>query len=283
MQAKALLIGGSGRVGRMVLKAWRDGCGPYRDEPAQYRARHPDMRDSDLTWDALAGTKPLRDWIALHGPIRCLVVLAGVTPATGGEMDANVNIAAAYMQAARRLGIARVLLASSSAVYGVGRGCPMSEDDPCHPNSFYGAYKLMMEDHARRHLDEGLEVCCLRIGNVVGADALPLGAEPLTIDCYADGRGPERSYIGPASLAHVLGQLAHHAGRLPFVLNVAAPQPVHMDALAEAAGLPWRPAPAPGYTPQRIVLDCSRLAALVDLRPDAGTAQRLIAEWRDCA
>ncbi len=270
----------------MVLKVWRDGDGPSHYDPAQYRAAVPEMRDSDLIWDALNGSDPLSAWMQRHGLLSGLVVLAGVTPSTGFDLDANVEIASAYLAAARRLGIARVLLASSSAVYGIGQGAPLNEDDPCHPNSFYGAYKLMMEDVASGYRKEGLEVCCLRIGNVVGADALPLGAhldqlgEPLEIDCFEDGHGPLRSYLGPVSLAGILSQLAHHPARLPFLLNVAAPQPVHMDALADAAGLPWSAVPAAGYTPQRIVLDCTRLARLVNLRADAGAAPRLISEWR---
>lgn len=71
--------------------------------------------------------------------IKSFVVFAGKTPATGDGMDANVQAAAVYLQAARRLGIPRVLLASSSAVYCAGTGQPMHEEEACHPNSFYGA------------------------------------------------------------------------------------------------------------------------------------------------
>ncbi|SEK69870.1 Nucleoside-diphosphate-sugar epimerase [Roseovarius nanhaiticus] len=286
MGNRTLLIGASGRVGRMVLKALRAnetrGCAVS----AQYKTADSAMRDGDLIWNLSDGFGPLRAWMCKHGTPSCMTVLAGRTPITGDALEVNVSIAGAYLRAAHDCGIPRVLLASSSAVYGVGQGTPMREDHPCHPNSFYGAYKLMMEDVAAEYRAAGLEVCCLRIGNVVGADALPLGAHSgsamgrLAIDCFDNGHGPQRSYMGPASLASTLSQLSTYPGRLPFVLNVAAPEPIHMDTLAEAAGLRWTAMPAAGYTPQRIVLDCTRLAGLVAVPSDAGSAARLISEWR---
>lgn len=67
------------------------------------------------------------------------------------------------------------------------------------------------------------------------------------------------------------------------MLTVAAPSPVHVDEIAGATGLRWAPLSMAGYRPQRITLDCTRLAALVDLPADAASAARLVAEYRTCA
>jgi nucleoside-diphosphate-sugar epimerase len=145
-----------------------------------------------------------------------------------------------------------VLLASSSAVYGFGDGSPMSETHSCAPVNTYGKSKLDMEAMARNvAADTNMEICCLRIGNIAGADALLLNASkatpetPLIIDRFPDGAGPLRSYIGPTQAGDVLAQLACHQGTLPHVLNLAGTAPIHMEELAIAAALPWRYATAP--------------------------------------
>tara|TARA_R110002051_G_scaffold265548_1_gene325414 strand:- start:2958 stop:3641 length:684 start_codon:yes stop_codon:yes gene_type:complete len=224
----------------------------------------------------------------LNGAITTFIILAGTTPATGSEMSDNVAIANAYLTAARSLGVPRVLLASSSAVYGAGEGNALAENHPCRPLNAYGASKVEMELLAQYFRDEGTELCCLRIGNVAGADALLLRAPqandraPLKIDCFPDGHGPQRSYIGPSSLGSILGQLAYHDAELPFLLNVAAPSPVYMEELAEAADLPWTSRKPPPHVPQRIVLNCERLAKLVSLETGIGSASTLISEWKRC-
>lgn len=105
-------------------------------------------------------------------------------------------------------------------------------------------HKLMMEEFALRYRDAGLEVCCLRIGNVISADSLPMTyasemGSHICIECFEDGRGPARSYIVPSTLADVIGQLCDHEGALPYILNVGAPSPTHMEDLTKAAVLRW--------------------------------------------
>lgn len=128
------------------------------------------------------------------------------------------------------------------------------------------------------------QICVLRLGNVVGADALSaaiLGARPVLLDLCAGGAGPARSVIGPVTLGQVLLALAVRAvsgAGLPAVLNVAQPGPLAMAALCAAAGrgFGWRPA-GPATLPLA-ALDTAALQALVPL-PAADPAA-LIAEWR---
>lgn len=108
---------------------------------------------------------------------------------------------------------------------------------------------------------------------------------PITLDPVAGAPlGPLRSYIGPVTLSAVLARLARLAAAgapLPVVLNVAAPRPVAMGALLDAAGLPWAfGAPDPAVLPC-VTLDTSRLQALVRLPPNASQPRAMVAEWRN--
>lgn len=270
MTAPPLILGITGRVGRLIRPALPDGVRVAQRGPGP-----------GLAWDLAAGPRPLLDLAARDGPPAALVVLAGVTPATGADMAANVGLARAALAAARQAGVRRVLLASSSAVYGGPRPEPWREEDPAQPRSAYGAAKLAMEEAARPFRDAGLEVSALRIGNVAGADALLLNAPgPVRIDRFADGGGPVRSYIGPATLARVLTALCGLS--LPPVLNLAAPRPVAMADLARAADLRWSWTPAPPAAAQHFTLACDRLAQAVPFADTDSAPAAMIAQWRAC-
>lgn len=225
---KDLLISGAGgRVGSLL----RGPLGP----DAVFARRGPGLA---LDWDPLAGPGPLVAWCARHGAPRALLQLARGVP--GDPVRDNSAIGRATLAAARAAGIGRVLLASSSAVYGQSRAAPWTEDEPVAPPGAYGQSKRAMERDCA-----GPGVTCLRIGNVAGADALLTNPRrPLLLDRFADGTGPVRSYIGPATLARVLRALAR-APALPGVLNLGAPRPADMAALAQAAGLPVNGGPPP--------------------------------------
>lgn len=221
-----------------------------------------------------------------------LVMLAGVTPAPGVDESAlalNRSLAEGCLRAATGCGIGRVLLASSSAVYGIEPNIgPFAEGMPPNPISAYGRAKLDMEAVAHNARDAGLDVCCLRIGNVAGADALlgPLTGRlvdptnPLRIDAFADALGPLRSYIGPASLARVLAVLASAPDRLPDVLNVATPVPVRMVDLAKAAGWPYVLQPAPASAVQSITLDCRLLNRLCPMSSHDSLPDVMVEQWK---
>jgi len=280
-------IGASGRVGRLVTRGWASPDSPYHPVSLQYRhkAAVPDART--LPWDIAEGPGGLRRWMARFGPLNALVVMAGVTPATGADMSLNVRLAQAYMRAAAEAGIRRVLLASSSLVYGAGDGTPMSETTPCHPMEPYGQSKLDMENMAARMAQvEGLEVCCLRIGNVAGAEALlgeasgATAAPPMTIEQFPDGRSSRRSYIGPVQAGDMMAKLATCPNPLPAALNFAGIAPVYMDDLATAARIPWRFVPAPEGRQQTRVLDCTALSRLIEMPAGTADPETIAREWQ---
>ena len=278
-RSHVLLTGASGRVGRMVRSHWPARAPDIALTP-QYRRDAP---PGALDWDPLDGPGAV---LASGARFDTVIALAGVTPAPGRDLSGNREIAEATLDAAWQAGVRRVLLASSSAVYGPGDGYPLGEDAPCAPANAYGRAKCEMEAACAPWRARGLEVCCLRIGNVAGADALLHNVarsgpeEAVVIDRFDDGGGPVRSYIGPDTLAAVLATLCRAPGPLPRVLNVAAPAPVAMTALAEAAGAPYTMRPAPPGAHQRITLDCARLAALHDFAPEDRMVAEMVRQWQ---
>ncbi len=208
-------------------------------------------------------------------------MLAGVVT---GDLGLNTELALAAIDLAVQSGCGPVLLTSSSAVYGHQSG-PLPETAQCDPVSAYGRAKLAMERAVLARLGSlgsvAPKICILRVGNVAGADNLLEKAAlgPVKLDRFTDGLGPVRSYIGMQSLAQVmcgLIDIAHKNADLPVVLNVAAPVPVPMSALLQAAGLGWDWTPAPAGALPRLTLDTGLLQGLGLIAAGAGTPAELI-------
>jgi len=80
----------------------------------------------------------------------------------------NVDATVEILERAREED-ARVVLASSAAVYGHPESVPVAEGDPKEPTSPYGIDKLSVDHYARRYRDlYGLETAPLRYFNVYG-------------------------------------------------------------------------------------------------------------------
>lgn len=75
-------------------------------------------------------------------------------------------------EAARLMGIERVVYASSIAAYGLQSSFgdrPITEEDICHPTTAYGAHKLWSEFMARKYMEHhGMSIPGLRIAIVSG-------------------------------------------------------------------------------------------------------------------
>jgi len=269
---RILVLGATGRIGRMMQGAWVGADGVS----ALWQTRGDSAAAGWIGCDILHDPEGLK---AACARVDVILTLAGVTPAPGVDLDQNSALALAVQRAA---GGRPHLLASSAAVYGRARGL-CRESDAVQPMAPYGIAKRAMEQAV---LATGGPVTCLRIGNVAGADQI-LGragqGAALTLDRFADGRTPRRSYIGPATLARVLADLAIAAGQgraLPGILNVAAPGTVEMGALLDAAGHPWAARAAPPEAIAEVALDIGALSRFTRSGPASGTAAALVAEWR---
>jgi nucleoside-diphosphate-sugar epimerase len=263
-----VVTGANGRLGALLRRAWA--LEPAAGLMPVWAGRGP---DADLRWDILADPPPSlpEGAIVLH----LAAVLRGDTAALGQ----NAAMAAPVMAAARQSGAAAVLVASTAAVY-APTAVPARETVDPAPTAPYGRAKLAAE--VAFQAETGPRPVVLRIGNVVGADAL-LGPRtdggPVVLDPVPgrDG-GPLRSWIGPVTLARVLAALCRMAceDRLPSLLNLATAPPLPMADLLDAAGRAWRYGPPNPAVVPAAVLSAERLAALYPL-PEA-RAGGLVAE-----
>lgn len=265
---RPLVLGASGRIGHGFQHLAQAGVWPgplplwqVRPGPAQQQPQPQPQHDS-LFWDILQSPPPD------PGPLSAIFALAGPTR---GDLSLTTDLALAAIDMALQYGPCPVLIASSSAVYGPQAGAAAEDAVPA-PVSAYGQAKLAMEQAVLARLGSlgqcAPPLCLLRIGNVAGADAALLAAQhgAVTLDRFADGRGPRRSYVGMRDLAVVMTGLARIAALgqpLPQVLNIGGPWPVEMQALLQAAGVGWTWQTAPATAQHSMTLDTSRLGAVL--------------------
>lgn len=268
-----LLLGASGRLGQVLRRFW---CGPGR-LICQSRQNLPGFVQSDL----LAPTPALS---AAAQQARTVICLAGITPDHAARTDdpfsLNTDLALAAIRLGHEAGVARVFLASSAAVYGAAEGV-LHENIRCRPVSEYGRSKLEMEHQAQSLARQlGQDTCALRIGNVIGSDAIIGGWHPdMQLDTFPTGDGPRRSYIGPKTFCDVLSAMCA-AQELPKVVNVSEPGTVAMSDLLDAARLHWAKRPAQAGALHRVALCTQRLEAYLGAWPQKAHPAQLVAEWR---
>jgi len=158
------VTGAAGRIGSVVREALRPEAArlilldrvPLRPEADHEVVHTVDLRDAGAVESALAGADRV-----LH--------LGGVPDEAPlpDLLEANVLGTHHVLEAARRAGIRRVVLASSNRVtgfYPVGHLTAVHE--PVRPDGLYGVSKAAVEALGRMYADKfGLSVICLRIGS----------------------------------------------------------------------------------------------------------------------
>jgi len=104
-----------------------------------------------------------------------------------GSTSVNTSGTLTILDVARTQGVARVVLASSCAVYGDDPAQPKHEDLPPQPKSPYALQKLIGEMHARLYYGlYGLESICLRYFNVFGPRQDPSSPYSGVISIFMD-------------------------------------------------------------------------------------------------
>jgi len=143
-----------------------------------------DLLDAGLVQRLLG--EPVCD-LLLH-----LAALAGVHPSLERPLEyerVNVRGTMVLLEAVREVRVPRVVLASSSSVYGVRSEIPFSESDPCdRPASPYAATKRALEIVAYNyHHLHGFPVTCLRYFTVYGPRQRPEMAIAKFVHMVRDG------------------------------------------------------------------------------------------------
>ncbi|SMC56468.1 NAD dependent epimerase/dehydratase family protein [Primorskyibacter flagellatus] len=277
---RALLLGAGGKLGTMFRAAWENAPPPGFELVSIFR--DPVTPEGGVRWQP--GDGPLQ-----VGPVHAVIALWGVTPGQRADLSDNGILAIEAQTLAHQLNAERVLHCSSAAIYKPSLH-PLSEDIPGDPQNDYGRAKLEMEhavaDWYAAH-PYGPKPCLMRIGNVAGADSLfaTMRASPhVTLDRFADGQGPRRSYIAPQDFLHALvGLLRCPLDDAPFLVNMSAPKATSMQAIAEAAGcdIAWKEASENANA--LVELDTTRLQKIAPLPMSSADPDRLLETWRSRA
>ena len=199
---RALVTGGAGFIGHHLVRSLLereddvavidDFSTGLRERLDRYVGRvrtiEGSILDSHMLDQAAAGCD-----VIFHEAALASVERSFMDPILTNEV--NVTGTVQVMLAAARRGVRRVVLASSSAVYGVSEELPCREAMKPVPESPYGASKLAAESYLHTlgaHL--GVETVALRYFNVFGPGQDPnsdyAAVIPLFIMALLDGRQP---------------------------------------------------------------------------------------------
>ncbi|MBI4374664.1 MAG: NAD-dependent epimerase/dehydratase family protein [Deltaproteobacteria bacterium] len=181
-----LITGGAGFFGRHLSEALM-GCGrkvrildvQEIDDPV-FRRRvefiKGDVRDRAAVKRAMQEVK-----IVYHN--------AAVLPiAKAGEKYFEINVGGTQtvLETAKECGVQKVIYISSSAVYGVPRELPLTENSPFAPFETYGRSKREAEKICEKVRREGLNISILRPRTIVGPGRL--GIFSILFDWLRDGK-----------------------------------------------------------------------------------------------
>ncbi|WP_096388827.1 NAD-dependent epimerase/dehydratase family protein [Halopenitus persicus] len=165
---RVLVTGGSGFIGGAIVESLRGrtdlrilDVDPGPDPPADVRLIEGDVRDQHTVDEAAAGVD-----VIFHQAALVSVEASIADPTESNAINAAGTLR--VLEAARRHD-ARVVVASSAAIYGEPERVPVVETDPLVPTSPYGLDKLAADHYVRLYHElYGLETVALRYFNAYG-------------------------------------------------------------------------------------------------------------------
>ena len=152
----------------------------------QLEVMEGDLRDASRVADAVRGVE-----VIFHEGAFVSVPQSMDEPQTC--FDVNLTGTSQLLDAARKAGVRRAVLASSAAVYGESEALPLVEETPLQPKSPYAVTKRVNEMYAELFTNAfGLEVVALRYFNVYGPrqrpDSMYAAAVPIFVRRLLDGK-----------------------------------------------------------------------------------------------
>lgn len=173
MAERILVTGSAGMLGRALVKhlvsTGHEVLGvdlrPTPDQAPGWRHHIGDVRDTALMTRAMAGAS-----VVVH--------CAAALPSYSAEQnhDINVNGARSVFTASYEAGVKRVIHVSSTAVYGLPKVVPTTEDHPREPVDPYTRAKAEAEEVAEKFRDEGMCVSIIRPKTFIGPGRMGLFA-----------------------------------------------------------------------------------------------------------
>lgn len=163
MTSRVLLTGAAGQIGRLLRtglpsSGWSVRCFDVTDMGAA--TAEEELVEGDIThFDAV---------LAATNGVDAVVHMGGLASEAAYEDTMRVNVDGTYhvLEAARRTGVSRVVIASSNHAVGfTPRADRVPVDTRPRPDTFYGVSKVAGEALGSLYADRyGLDVVCLRIG-----------------------------------------------------------------------------------------------------------------------
>lgn len=284
---RVMVTGGAGFIGSHIVDALalRGDQVSVLDDLSTGRLgniKHPvnfyrgDIRDPEFVTDAVVKEKP---GVIFHQAAQADVQRSIKSPA----LDAQINITGIInlLEAARLNGAAKVVYASSAAVYGIPRRLPVDETHPVSLLSGYGISKYTAEHYLSVYRSlYGLDYTVLRYANVYGPrqDA---GGEGGVVAIFLDrilkGEAPvifgdgeqTRDFIYVKDVVAANLAAAERGGGM--VMNVSTGQAATVNRLSALIAELWGRDVKPEYRPPRP-------GDIKDSRLDNSLAGRIL-EW----
>jgi len=235
-----LVTGGAGFIGSHIVRTLLEQGGHVRVLDNFSTGKHENLPDSVGALEVIAGD--LRDAAVLAQAVQGIDVIfhqaAFVSvPQSMAEpqecFDINIVGTSRLLDAARKAGVRRAVMASSAAVYGDSGQLPLDEDADLRPLSPYALSKHVNEMYSQLFTHSlGLEAVALRYFNVYGPRQRPdspyAAAVPIFINCMLENRpvnifgdgGQTRDLINVRDVVQANLLAATHPDAPGQVLNV---------------------------------------------------------------
>lgn len=239
---------------------------PAEDVRGRFEVFLGDIRDPNGVRTAMQGCQ-----VVMH--LAALIAIPYSYHSPDTYVDTNVKGTLNVVQAARALGVERVICTSTSEVYGTARFVPITEDHPLQGQSPYSASKIGADAIALSfHAAFGTPVTVLRPFNTYGPRQSARAVIPTIITQIAGGARriklgalhPTRDFTHVRDTAQGFLQAAECDGIVGQVTNIGSGFEISIGdtakLIADAMGV-------------KIDVECDEQR----LRPDASEVERLLA------
>jgi nucleoside-diphosphate-sugar epimerase len=268
----------------------------WADKTAQVEVLRGDINETDRLRAAFKGVRYVFHQAAIPSVPRSIADPAATE-------HSNINGTLSVLLAARDAGVQRVVVASSSSIYGDEPNLPKVESRVGHTLSPYALSKAVCEEYCRLFYQlYGLETSCLRYFNVFGprqdpkseyAAVIPRFITRILVDqpptVYGDGE-QTRDFTFVANVVEANWKAATHPKAVGEAFNIGCGNKTSLNELIDHLNAIMGKGIKPNYEPARqgdvrhSVADISKSEKIMDYVPPISLAeglQRVVAWYRD--